>query len=271
MTARSFDARSALRHPFWQAVLLLVVAYVLFRFGVQLLPPLMGMKSAPVPSTVVLQYMAVALVGVLIYVSDSEARWRLFKEPLQRALVDQDKKWIRIAGLVLLPALVGWLTFQRVRPSVEAGAQLRSIHPAPPMSVSFPVPPISVSLPAPPVSVSVPLVSAAPLTCRLFVAPSAEPSTARFCPAATVALGSRIAVRIWSLVRRVPMPVKLGPVVPPWPRTWWQPRQALALSSSMGSVLVEAGPAACCPPPPACAAERTSSAVTSTVPPKLWR
>ena len=128
---------TGIRHPFWQAVILLVVAYLLFKFGVQLLPPLLGMKSAPVPSTVVLQYMAVALVGVLIYVSDSEARWREFKQPIHRAMVDRDKKWVRVALLVLIPALVGWMTWGRVRPSVEAGAQLRSIHPAPPGSITF--------------------------------------------------------------------------------------------------------------------------------------
>ena len=126
-----------MKHPFWQAVVLMVAAYLLFKFGVQLLPPLLGMKSAPVPSTVVLQYMAVALVGVLIYVSDSESRWREFKQPIHHAMVDRDKKWVRIALLVLIPAVVGWVTFGRVRPSVEAGAQLRSIHPAPPGSITF--------------------------------------------------------------------------------------------------------------------------------------
>ena len=128
---------SRLSHPFWQAVVLLAGAYLLFKFGVRFLPPLIGIKSAPVPSTVLLQYMAVALVGTLIYVSDSEARWATFKQPIHAAMVDQDKRWIRVALMVLLPVLVGFITYQRVRPSVEAGPQLRSIHPAPPGQISF--------------------------------------------------------------------------------------------------------------------------------------
>jgi len=41
--------------------------------------------SAIVPKSVVLQYMVTVLVGVLIYVSDNEERWRRFKEPIQRS------------------------------------------------------------------------------------------------------------------------------------------------------------------------------------------
>ena len=48
--------REAIRHPFWQAVLLLVVAYVVFKFGVAYLPPLLGVRSAPVPRSVLVQY-----------------------------------------------------------------------------------------------------------------------------------------------------------------------------------------------------------------------
>lgn len=131
------EVRTALRHPFWQGVALTVGAYVLFKFGVRYLPPLFGMKSAPVPSTVLAQYMVTALVGILIYVSDSEERWRLFKEPIHAGLVDADKKWIRRTLLVLVPVTVGFVTYQRVRPSVAAGAQLRSIHPANPGTITF--------------------------------------------------------------------------------------------------------------------------------------
>ena len=63
-------------HPFWQAAGLLVIAYVVVVFVIPLLP-----GSAIVPKSVVLQYMATVLVGVLIYVSDNEERWARFKEP----------------------------------------------------------------------------------------------------------------------------------------------------------------------------------------------
>ena len=53
-----------LRHPFWQAAVLLVVSYLLIRFGIASIPPLFGSESAPVPASVVLQFMVTALVGV---------------------------------------------------------------------------------------------------------------------------------------------------------------------------------------------------------------
>jgi len=131
------EVRAALRHPFWQAALLLIGAYLLFKFGVRYLPLVMGMKSAPIPASVLAQYLVTALVGILIFVSDSEEKWKRFKEPIHAGLVDADKKWIRVALMVLVPVTVGFVTYQRVRPSMEAGAQLRSIHPAPPGTITF--------------------------------------------------------------------------------------------------------------------------------------
>ena len=129
--------RDAFRHPFWQAVLLLVAAYLLFTLGVALVPPLLGVRSAPVPQSVVVQYMLIALVGVLLHVSSDQRRWTRFREPLHATLVDDDKKWLRTALLVLVPLLVGFTAYERTRPRVEAPIQLRSIHPAPPSQIVF--------------------------------------------------------------------------------------------------------------------------------------
>lgn len=134
--SRGPGVRERLKHPFWQAVALLIGAYLLFKFGVRFLPPLIGIKSAPVPATVLLQYLAIATAGILIFVSDSDVRWALFKQPIHAGMVDRDKKWVRASLLVLLPLVVGFVTWQAVRPSIEGPAQLRSIHPAPPNSIT---------------------------------------------------------------------------------------------------------------------------------------
>jgi mono/diheme cytochrome c family protein len=126
-----------LRHPFWQSVLVLVVAWILIEFGIAYLPPLIGMSSAPVPGSVVFQYLATVLVAILLYVSADETRWREFKAPIVDAMVRPDRKPVRIALLVLIPLLVGWITFERVRPRVAAPPSLRSIHPAPPNQITF--------------------------------------------------------------------------------------------------------------------------------------
>jgi mono/diheme cytochrome c family protein len=129
--------RAAVGHPFGQAVLLLVISYLVIRFGIAYLPPLLGARSAPVPQSVVLQFMLTALVGILIYVSEDEARWRRFQEPVWAVLRDRDKGWLRGGLLVAVPLLVGYGAFQQVRPRVPVPVSLRSIHPAPPGQITF--------------------------------------------------------------------------------------------------------------------------------------
>ena len=126
-----------LKKPFGQAVALLVLAFVVFRFGIPYVPPLFGIPSAPVPQSVMLQYMFTAAVGILIYVSADEERWKQFKEPILAAVVQPEKRWVRGAALAVVPLLVGFLTFQQTRPRVAAPIQLRSIHPAPPGQITF--------------------------------------------------------------------------------------------------------------------------------------
>lgn len=126
-----------LRHPFGQSVAVLAVAYIVFRWGIPHVPPLFGVASAPVPQSVLFQYMLTVLVGTLLWVSDSEARWREFKRPTQRLLVEPRLKVPRVALLVTLPLLVAFITYEQVRPSVSAPPTLRSIHPAPPSRIDF--------------------------------------------------------------------------------------------------------------------------------------
>lgn len=129
--------RELLRHPFWQAVLLLVATYALFTLGIRYIPPLLGVPSAPVPSSVVVEYMFIAIVGILIYVSADETRWSRFKEPIGETMVREDRRVVRLGLMVAVPLLVGFATYQQTRPQVNAPIQLRSIHPAPPTQIVF--------------------------------------------------------------------------------------------------------------------------------------
>src|SRR5437762_14133141 len=92
-------------HPFWQAVGILLVAYVVVVWVVPLLP-----GSAIVPKSVVLQYMATVLVGVLIWVSDDEGRWARFKEPLHELLIQPRLKLVRNGCVAAVTLIVGGLT-----------------------------------------------------------------------------------------------------------------------------------------------------------------
>ncbi len=128
----SFRVRRYAEHPFWQAVTILVLAYVVIVFVIPLLP-----GSALVPKSVVLQYMATVLVGVLIYVSDNEGRWHRFQEPIRAMLVERRLKLVRGGVLGAVTLLVGCLTLGQVRTTVSAPPNLRSIHPAPPADITF--------------------------------------------------------------------------------------------------------------------------------------
>ena len=129
--------RFLLKHPFGQAVLVLLFSYVLLDFGIAYIPPLVGIASAPVPNSVLLQFLVTVGVGVLIWVSDNDERWTLFKEPIHNVMVDPERKTTRNSLMVLVPILVAFFTFNQVRPSVAAPTSLRSIHPAPPGQIDF--------------------------------------------------------------------------------------------------------------------------------------
>ncbi len=129
--------RSYLKHPFWQGLLVLALAYVTFEYVIGYALPALGVASAPVPNTVIMQYMLTVLVGLLLYMSAEERRWQLFREPIRQTMVDPDRRVVRGLLLVALPALVGWVAYQSVRPSFGAPPTLRSIHPAPPNQITF--------------------------------------------------------------------------------------------------------------------------------------
>jgi mono/diheme cytochrome c family protein len=124
--------RGYIRHPFWQAVGIMVLAFVVIEYVIPILP-----GSSLVPKSVAFQYMLTILVGVLLYVSGNEEQWTHFKEPIHAALVEPRLRLVRISGIAVITLLVGWITFAQASTSVVAPPNLRSIHPAPPTEIMF--------------------------------------------------------------------------------------------------------------------------------------
>lgn len=116
-----------LRSKFLQAVLVLVVMFLLFRFAIR----------PPVPWSVVTLYMAVVLLAVLVYVSSDSDSWRAFLAPIRSTLVDDSKRPIRFALMGLLPLVAGYYAYLQAAAGFEAPPELRAVHPAPPTSISF--------------------------------------------------------------------------------------------------------------------------------------
>src|SRR3990172_3899915 len=118
---------SVFRSKFFQAVLILVVVFLLFRFGI---------RPGALWSVFTL-YMFVALIAVLVYVSSNGDSWRSFVAPIRAVVVDDSKLMIRIAVMIVLPLLFGYYAYTQAAAGIEAPAELRAIHPAPPASISF--------------------------------------------------------------------------------------------------------------------------------------
>jgi len=116
-----------LRSKFLQAVLVLVVSFLIFRFGI----------SPPAPWSVVTLYMAIVLASVLVYISSDSDSWRAFLAPIVSTLGDDARRPIRMALLVLFPLGIGYYAFSQAFATAEAPPELRAVHPAPPASIQF--------------------------------------------------------------------------------------------------------------------------------------
>jgi DMSO reductase family type II enzyme heme b subunit len=107
---------------FYQALLVIIVAYLIFDNA---FPPLL-------PQTLMIQYMIITVVGVLLYFSYDDDRWAEFLAPIHSILRDDNKRLLRGLFLLAIPGLIGWLTYQAVRPTLDSPVELRQVHPAPP-------------------------------------------------------------------------------------------------------------------------------------------
>jgi len=112
---------------FWQAVLVVVVAYLIFDNA---FPPVM-------PLSLLIQYMVITIVGVLLYFAFDEERWQEFKQPLNAVLMERRLAAIRWGVLILVPAITGYAAYNILKPSNEAPVELRQVHPAPPSKLKI--------------------------------------------------------------------------------------------------------------------------------------
>ena len=116
-----------LRPRLAQAVLVLVVAFVIFRFGIR----------PPAPWSVLSLYMTIVLLAVLVFVSSDSDSWRNFMRPIRTTLAAPDRKFTRLALLVIVPLLLGYYAYTQAAARPQAPPELRAVHPAPPASIQF--------------------------------------------------------------------------------------------------------------------------------------
>jgi DMSO reductase family type II enzyme heme b subunit len=110
---------------FWQAVIVLVGAWLIFRWA---FPPFM-------PRSLMITYLIIAATGVILYFSSDERRWTEFKSPIIATLRDDNKSLLRWTLLVVISLLPGYAVYEAIKPSRDTPLELRQVHPSPPSGI----------------------------------------------------------------------------------------------------------------------------------------
>jgi mono/diheme cytochrome c family protein len=133
-------ATPVFRHKLTQFILVVVLAYLFLQYGIPALSQVLTNTAAPVPAHLLWTiYMPIVILVMLLFVSADEQSWDEFRAPLRTLIIAQEPRWIvvlRTAILVALPLLGGALVYREVQSGVSPPAELRSIHPADPGSIS---------------------------------------------------------------------------------------------------------------------------------------
>ena len=115
------------------ALLLFLLFWLFFRFGIAPLTELLTETAAPLPSSLVLMYTGMAGLGILIFVSVREDRWERFRDPVIEFLRDPRpassvRRTTRALFFTLLPPVVGWWAYDRAAARPEPPADPPGIH-----------------------------------------------------------------------------------------------------------------------------------------------
>lgn len=111
---------------FWQAVIVIVIAYLVFDNAIL---PLM-------PASLMVSFMIIVVLGVVLYFARAEESWTEFKAPIIAVLRDDDKWAMRCSLLIVIPVLVSLSVYNSVRPSFDPPLELRQVHPSPPSNLN---------------------------------------------------------------------------------------------------------------------------------------
>lgn len=129
-----------LKHKLTQYLLILLLAFLFFKFGVPTLSSIFEGIAAPVPAHLLWAiYMPIVALVLLLFVSSNEAAWQEFKAPLRTLVVEQEERRVvllRRVFLVAVPLLAGLFTYLQINSTVTAQGRPRSVHPADPGTIT---------------------------------------------------------------------------------------------------------------------------------------
>lgn len=124
---------------FATTVLILFAVYVLAKWG---LPAFSREVTSlpfplPVPATLMLFYMTLAVVALFLMVSFSDDRLEDFLRPVRKFLQGGFGRIPLGAALVAFPLLAGWIVYDGTVPRAQVAASLRIQHPSSNFPVSY--------------------------------------------------------------------------------------------------------------------------------------
>jgi mono/diheme cytochrome c family protein len=118
---------------FWYAVITLAIVYTI----VKVVIPRVSMwiihwpEPLIVPSALAVIYMLLAMIGLTIYITMSEANMEEFLAPIQNFLRGGAgvPGPVRLVVLALIPFLIGGITYQHLAPKIQSPTGIRIQHP----------------------------------------------------------------------------------------------------------------------------------------------
>jgi mono/diheme cytochrome c family protein len=81
--------------------------------------------------------MTIIFLAVMVFVSSDADSWRSFVRPIWTTLVSPERRFLRVALMVVIPLLLGYYAYTQAAAKPQAPPELRAVHPAPPASIQF--------------------------------------------------------------------------------------------------------------------------------------
>ena len=112
------------------SLLIAILAWVSIWGALKLVEP-------PIPGSVMTLYMAIVSISMLVFIMAEENRVNSVLTPILKLLTKKELLLPRLLLLLFLPVFVGWVTYERIRPTFEPPFEGRTIHPEVPSSFNF--------------------------------------------------------------------------------------------------------------------------------------
>jgi mono/diheme cytochrome c family protein len=119
-------------------LLVAAIAYAIIELGIPAVGALMTPGTWPmVPAHLVRFYFFFVVITILLYAAADEARWRQIRDEFRFFFAAREVWVARTTTVAAIGLVGGYGAYDAVRPRVETPPELRTVHPAPPSSISF--------------------------------------------------------------------------------------------------------------------------------------